>query len=363
MHKVNGSAPARGSVVLVENVVQGTARDLLAPPSSASRPAAGRSCSIATTRSSSRCREGAVSEQEVLALLLEPPAWAAGSAARRQGAQRRALSRGAGDGRASTPQTDAEIAERAVDAFVADATRLPDTMAVERGAEETSSPASAETLAPAHRFGVAADEHEPARVVSVPRRSYPSCNIYPDHYHCFGCGARGDRLDWLTQVEGMTRDEAMAALYDWAGPATAGAEAERRGEARLRAPAFGTGRCRSAGTIGERYLSETRGIDVDQSTADNPRCAALPPELRLRCGDAVSCIIALMRDPVTDAPVGIHRIGLAQENGAITKIDRKALGHMGVVKLWPATASSSWSGKASRPCSPRRPASPIGARH
>ena len=39
---------------------------------------------------------------------------------------------------------------------------------------------------------------------------------------------------------------------------------------------------------------------------------------------------------MADAPVGIHRVGLAQENGAITKIDRKALGRMGVVKLWAA---------------------------
>ena len=42
-----------------------------------------------------------------------------------------------------------------------------------------------------------------------------------------------------------------------------------------------------------------------------------------------------MRDPATDAPVGIHRIGLAQENSAIIKLDRMALGRMGVVKLWP----------------------------
>jgi hypothetical protein len=47
------------------------------------------------------------------------------------------------------------------------------------------------------------------------------------------------------------------------------------------------------------------------------------------------CLIALMRDPVTDTPIGIHRIGLAQDSGTITKIDRMALGRIGVVKLWP----------------------------
>jgi Toprim domain len=42
-----------------------------------------------------------------------------------------------------------------------------------------------------------------------------------------------------------------------------------------------------------------------------------------------------MRDPVTDVPVGIHRIGLTEVNGKIDRIRRMALGRMGVVKLWP----------------------------
>jgi len=42
-----------------------------------------------------------------------------------------------------------------------------------------------------------------------------------------------------------------------------------------------------------------------------------------------------MRDPTTDAPVGIHRIGLALKDGEVVKLDRMALGRMGVVKLWP----------------------------
>ena len=46
-----------------------------------------------------------------------------------------------------------------------------------------------------------------------------------------------------------------------------------------------------------------------------------------------------MRHPLTDAPVGIHRIGLAQANGAVTKIGRKALGCLGVVKMWPANGA------------------------
>src|SRR5262245_40219025 len=29
----------------------------------------------------------------------------------------------------------------------------------------------------------------------------PSCQLYADHFYCFGCGARGKRMDWLVQTE------------------------------------------------------------------------------------------------------------------------------------------------------------------
>ena len=48
------------------------------------------------------------------------------------------------------------------------------------------------------------------------------------------------------------------------------------------------------------------------------------------------CLIALMRDPLTDEPVGIQRIALEHRDGRIEKVDRRMLGHAGVVKLWPA---------------------------
>jgi Toprim domain-containing protein len=45
------------------------------------------------------------------------------------------------------------------------------------------------------------------------------------------------------------------------------------------------------------------------------------------------CLIALRRDIVSDAPVGIHRIALTRD---AQKIDRLSLGRGGVVKLCPA---------------------------
>ncbi len=128
----------------------------------------------------------------------------------------------------------------------------------------------------------------------------------------------------------------MAALYDWGGPATI--EQKQSAEEKLGfVLGIWDGALPLRGTIGERYLSETRGIDVSKLSPTIHDALRFHPNCVFGAGARHPCIIALMRDPVTDAPVGIHRIGLAQENGAITKIDRKALGRMGVVKLWQRT--------------------------
>ena len=45
------------------------------------------------------------------------------------------------------------------------------------------------------------------------------------------------------------------------------------------------------------------------------------------------CLLALMRDPISGQPTGIHRIALTAD---AQKIDRMMLGPAGVVQLWPA---------------------------
>src|SRR4051794_26828567 len=40
----------------------------------------------------------------------------------------------------------------------------------------------------------------------------PSFYVYPDHYHCFGCGAHGDVYTWLMQAHRMAFAEAVAHL-------------------------------------------------------------------------------------------------------------------------------------------------------
>ena len=73
MLAANGK-PYRGWFgTFVENVVQGTARDLLAARSNASNLAAFRSCSTVTTKSRSRFRSGSLSDEEFLEILLKLP--------------------------------------------------------------------------------------------------------------------------------------------------------------------------------------------------------------------------------------------------------------------------------------------------
>ena len=168
----------------------------------------------------------------------------------------------------------------------------------------------------------------------------PSLQIYPDHWHCFGCGEHGDRIDWLVRVEGMNRAEAIAAIQDWEPPApcTVTTSAESKADKTAAAMTLWNAASALLGSMGERYLSETRGIDVGKLPADIHESLRFHP----RCpfgSDTAPCILALMRDPLSDAPVGIHRIGLKTVDGKVAKLDRRALGQMGVVKLWPANGT------------------------
>jgi DNA polymerase len=321
---------------LVENVVQGTARDLLA---------------AALLRFEARglpvvfhCHDevvievpaGAITDREVLAILLAPPPWAAGLP----------LGGKVHAGPIYFEEPDEPVqpkditaapvgtVERQLDTFVTSAEPLPAAKGIEQGADEDYLASLDETTAPL--TDLVTLSMDSSNHVSCPFHDdpNPSCSIYADHFYCHACGARGTRLNWLIEVEGMTQTEALNALQDWTGFATVIRERPDAEERRQRALALWNKAKPIAGTIAAQYLSETRGIDVSR----------LPPTidevLRFHSwcpfgSGAYPCLVAVMRDPVTDAPAGIHRIALAQENGVVTKIERRALGGMGVVKLWP----------------------------
>ena len=314
--------------ILIENTVQGIARDLLA---------------AAIIRAETRwpgavvfhCHDelvleapiGAISAQDALACMLEAPAWAEG------------LPLGGKvqvgplylDAPATAEPPKQDILERAIDEFVAN-TRPNEAIAV--SADEDFIANLDNTYAPLTEL--VSLPIDSSKRVSCPFHDdpNPSCSIYPDHYFCHACKARGDRIDWLTKVEGMTKAEAITALYDWSGPIMA--ELTHSIEEKLEfALDIWNAALPLIGSIGEHYFADTRGIDVSKLPSTIHEVLRFHPHCVFGAGTFCPCIIALMRDPLTDAPVGVHRIGLEPTNGKVSKLNRMALGRMGVVKLWP----------------------------
>jgi hypothetical protein len=163
--------------------------------------------------------------------------------------------------------------------------------------------------------------------------STPSLHLYDDHFHCFGCGAHGDHLDWLMMVEGMDRDEAVRVLESWDGPIARPHSAEEDGEEKCRlALQLWQGARPIAGTLAASYLSERRRINI-AALPDDDAALRFHPSCPFGPGVRKPCLIALLRDVVTDEAIGIHRIALTPD---ADRIERRMLGGAGVVKLWPA---------------------------
>jgi DNA polymerase bacteriophage-type len=329
----------------VENVVQGTARDLLAAAlirfERHGWPVVFHNHDEITVE----IPNGSVSEQDMLALFLEPPAWATRLPLGGKVRSGTTYLEAPATAQAPEPETDAEIVEAAVDAFVADIDVMPpsdaapaDRKAFEQGVEQDFLASLGETFAPLTELvslPMDASGHVSCPFHDDPN---PSCSIYADHYFCHACRVRGDRIDWLTKVEGVTRAEAMAALYDWSAGSSSDAHAALQQSAEEKyayVMRLWTEARPLIGSPAELYLRDTRNIDTPRLPASIHDTLRFHPRCPFGARVYRPCLIALMRDPRTNAPVGIHRIGLTVQNGAVIKLDRKALGRMGVVKLWP----------------------------
>jgi hypothetical protein len=327
----------------VENVVQGCARDLLA---AAIERFEARGIPIVF-----HCHDeitvevpiGSLSEAEFLAILLKLPPWAAGlPLAGKVHTGPHYLEAPIHPAEPLAPAvTDNEVLEEAVNEYVGEVTDLTQ--------EELGDPTELERADGIDYVANLSDDIAPlTEMVTLPFSGLkvscpfhddpePSCAIYPDHFHCFGCGERGDRINWLTRVEGMTPAEAIAYIQEWP---SAGARSPKNGGNDAERLAFIKSIWTTAqplvSSIAERYLDETRQIDVCKLPQDVHRTLRFHPSCVFGPGTHLPCLIALMRDPLTDAPVGIQRIALELLNGRVAKVDRRMLGHAGVVKLWPA---------------------------
>jgi DNA polymerase len=161
----------------------------------------------------------------------------------------------------------------------------------------------------------------------------PSMQLYPDRFHCFACGAHGSAIDWLTNVEELSRDEAIAALQDGNQPCPIAIEDQAAKLERALALWHAAGPI--AGTLAARYLDKTRSIDLTAMPAEIDNVLRFHGRCPFGSGTRHPCLLALLRNPTTDAITGIQRIALTPAGG---KIDRRMLGGSGVVQLWPASA-------------------------
>ena len=312
----------------LENAVQGIARDLLAAALLRAEARGWMTVFHCHDEIVIEAAEATLPDAEVLAMLKEPPAWAVGLPL--NGKVHRGATYLEAPATREPPELESEreLVEHAVDAFVA---TTPSNPSIAKAADEDFLASLTDLVAPLYDFVTLpmTESHH----VSCPFHDdpQPSCKIYPDHWHCFGCHRRGGRLDWLCDVEGMTKREAIDALQEWSGPALR----ERRNDSAARialALQLWQEAGSLAGTLGERYLAETRGIDIARLPPAVHGVLRFHPSCIFGARARHPCIVALMRDPITDAPTGIHRIGLDPTGN---KLDRMALGRMGVVKLWP----------------------------
>jgi hypothetical protein len=138
-------------------------------------------------------------------------------------------------------------------------------------------------------------------------------------FSCARCGAEGyahgNGAHRQRQSVDPKRDELRAKLEP---------DERRRAEAKLKgAMETWTDGIPLPDTLGWRYFTEHRNLRIDP-------LGDLSHVLRYHPGD--QAVIALMTDPVTGAPAGIHRTFLNPDG---TKLERKMLGRQGVIRLTP----------------------------
>jgi DNA primase len=172
-----------------------------------------------------------------------------------------------------------------------------------------------------------------------------SVNDRKGFYHCFGCGAHGDILDWWQRIDGMNFADAAERLRREAGarparePDEAEAPPDRDGARReLRARAIWNAAKPIGGTVAETYLRQARQIRCAL-----PKCLRFHPGLRFK-PDAPDELPAMVAAVTSSAGglVAIQRTFLAPDGRGKAAIEnpKRSLGAIarGAVCLAPAAS-------------------------
>lgn len=164
----------------------------------------------------------------------------------------------------------------------------------------------------------------------------------------------GDALDLIERELQLDRTGALAWLKTWfGGSAPAIDHAKRQDEARADQVAIDrdkAAKVQSAGSMwrasvplrgspAERYLLDRlHGFQIPAAVYDGDALRWNPAARTFKrepVPGAIGAMIALMTDPATNEPAGIHRTFL---DVAARKLDRGMLGDKGVCRLWPDDA-------------------------
>ena len=116
-------------------------------------------------------------------------------------------------------------------------------------------------------------------------------------------------------IEGMDAKRRSHCLTHWDGPISQPCKNEAEGTTRFATPSgCGTQAQPIAGTPWRRATSPTsRGIDLAAAAGDIETALRFHPRCPFGPGVRHPCLLALMRDGITNAPTGIHRIALTPE--------------------------------------------------
>jgi len=170
----------------------------------------------------------------------------------------------------------------------------------------------------------------------------PSLMVESDHYHCFGCGAHGDAIAFLRQIEGLGFAEAVRRLANnpHAAPARSiepvvadrGRPADNDPARTANALRIWHEASQLSGTPGWRYFQH-RGIDTDALSTGMDGVLRWHPRCPWESGTQ-GCVLALYTDAITGEARAIHRTAVTASG---EKIGRRALGPKKncVIRLWP----------------------------
>jgi CHC2-type zinc finger protein/Toprim domain-containing protein len=154
--------------------------------------------------------------------------------------------------------------------------------------------------------------------------------VYPNdqHYHCFGCGAHGDAVEFVMNAHRLAFREAVAWLSGLdIGSFTPAERPPQHSDSNRNAELarkIWSEACLPEGTLVQDYLRSRRlELPDERVIRFHPEC----PNGR----DKMPAMVALMSDPETGKPRGIHRTFLRPDGSG--KVSKMMLGPAGVIRL------------------------------